>query len=284
MWLCSAVGSVPPSAMTSRFARLIPLTGGRAYSSFFSSKPGGGGGRYFNSAKPPKVVVPAKKVDSMTEPNKPEPVQTSSATGTPVIGNGASNTIVNANPEEPHSSSSQPSPSSSNSTETSNARAKSTRSSGEGFSILRQHPIVTSKDFKLLQFFSLHRPLLHISNPISILDFSATAPFEPEKYGNATNGSKSTWLLNEFSEASVDADADAATARQLSRALIMTHAGASVAWEDTLRRLGLDLEKDVDRIQTRAQMDREWEEVTMDSTKRKRGKKMKKHKYISFSI
>ena len=78
----------------------------------------------------------------------------------------------------------------------------------------------------------------------------------------------------------MDADADAAAARQLSRALVMTHAGASVAWEDTLRRLGLDLEKDADRIQTRAQMNREWEEVMMDSTKRKRRKKMKKHKYV----
>jgi len=137
--------------------------------------------------------------------------------------------------------------------------------------------MVTSKDFKLLQFFSLHRPLLVLSNPTSILDFSATDPFEPEKYGKATNGQKSTWLLDEFSEASVDADSDAATARQLSRALIMSHAGASVAWEDALRRLGLDLEKDFDRIQTRARMDREWE-VMMDSTKRKRRKKMKKHK------
>ncbi|KAG5720568.1 hypothetical protein E4T56_gene5768, partial [Termitomyces sp. T112] len=72
------------------------------------------------------------------------------------------------------------------------------------------------------------------------------------------------------------ADADAAAARQLTRAITMSHAGAAVSWEQTLRRLGLDVDKD--RIEMQEKLDKEWREVLMDSTKRKRRKKMKKHK------
>lgn len=73
-------------------------------------------------------------------------------------------------------------------------------------------------------------------------------------------------------------DADAEAARQLTRALTMSKAGATVSWEDTLKKLGLDVSKDADRVNLREQFEREWEDVMMDSTKRKRRKKMKKHK------
>jgi hypothetical protein len=72
-------------------------------------------------------------------------------------------------------------------------------------------------------------------------------------------------------------EADAEAARQLSRAMTMSHAGGTVAWEETLRKLGLDVEKQGDRVGLQERMDREYE-VVMDSVKRKRRKKMKKHK------
>lgn len=76
------------------------------------------------------------------------------------------------------------------------------------------------------------------------------------------------------------ADADADTARQLTRALTMNIAGGVYDWENTLRELGLDLSLEPTRISTQEQMDRDWHEheALMDSTKRKRRKKMKKHK------
>lgn len=73
-------------------------------------------------------------------------------------------------------------------------------------------------------------------------------------------------------------DADAEAARQLTRALTMAKAGATVSWEDTLKHLGLDVSKEVDRVALKKQLDKDWEDVLMDSTKRKRRKKMKKHK------
>lgn len=71
-------------------------------------------------------------------------------------------------------------------------------------------------------------------------------------------------------------DKDATAALQLNRALIMHRAGAKVAWDNTLRELGVKVDPDPDLIE----MERwnKWEEAMMDSTKRKRRKKMKKHK------
>jgi hypothetical protein len=98
--------------------------------------------------------------------------------------------------------------------------------------------------------------------------------------GAADVNSAHSWLLDEFPEASMDADA--AAARQLTRALTINHAGATVAWEDTLRRLGLNVDQDTERAHMQQQWDREWQDVMMDSTKRKRRRKMKKHKSVIF--
>lgn len=73
-------------------------------------------------------------------------------------------------------------------------------------------------------------------------------------------------------------EGDAETARQLSRALAVNKAGPTVAWEKALRKLGLDVEMEPERVVMREQMEKDWSEVMMDSTKRKRRKKMKKHK------
>jgi hypothetical protein len=57
----------------------------------------------------------------------------------------------------------------------------------------------------------------------------------------------------------------------------MNRARSVIEWEDTLRRLGLDVDNEPERKQTKELMAAEWR-IEMDSTKRKRRKKMKKHK------
>jgi len=73
-------------------------------------------------------------------------------------------------------------------------------------------------------------------------------------------------------------DADAEAARQLTRALTLNKAGATVSWEETLKTLGLDVSKEAERVNLQQQFEKDWEDVMLDSTKRKRRKKMKKHK------
>ncbi|KAG6820638.1 hypothetical protein H0H93_013837 [Arthromyces matolae] len=242
----------------------------RAYSSFFSTK-AGGGGRYFTSAKIPKVVVTTKpaapKAEPTSEGTTADSTQASAATGN-------ATTVVKP-ADQPSKPSSSPTQSSSGSTPKDTTTHKETPhilpgSFGDAALLQRHtHPTITAKDFKLHQFFSLHRPLLLLSQPHAIMD-SANAFSLPHKDVTEFEGFNSTpeWLLDEFSEAT--ADADAAAARQLARAMTMNHAGAAVSWEQTLKRLGLDVEKDRVGLQ----------EVMMDSTKRKRKKKMKKHKYV----
>ena len=88
-------------------------------------------------------------------------------------------------------------------------------------------------------------------------------------------GSSPIYLFDDHMETSPEGDAE--TARQLSRALAVNKAGSTVAWEKALRMLGLDVEMELERVVMREQMEKDWE-VMMDSTKRKRRKKMKKHK------
>lgn len=78
------------------------------------------------------------------------------------------------------------------------------------------------------------------------------------------------------------ADADADAARQLTRALTLSQAGSAVAWENTLKRLGLDVNAQPDRIGSQREIRKVWRDIVMDSVKRKRRKKMKKHK-LAFS-
>jgi hypothetical protein len=58
----------------------------------------------------------------------------------------------------------------------------------------------------------------------------------------------------------------------------MNKAGGIVEWEGALRSLGLDVEMDPERAEMRERMEKEWEDVLMDSTKRKKRKKMRNHK------
>jgi hypothetical protein len=58
----------------------------------------------------------------------------------------------------------------------------------------------------------------------------------------------------------------------------MNKAVATVSWEGTLKTLGLDVSKEAERVNLQEQFEKDWEDVMLDSTKRKRRKKMKKHK------
>ncbi|KAJ3725761.1 hypothetical protein EV361DRAFT_181645 [Lentinula raphanica] len=221
------------------WARILysPVT--RRTSSYFSSK--AGGGRYFNSAKPLSAPTAPKKTSNSpraeTGPND-SPSQTLKAV------------------EESSSV----------------YRDNFTRLAVPEF-VPSTHPVIGDKDFKLHQFFSLHRPLLLLSNPQSILHSSPPASISSLPNPPVTPVLPSTEVSPEFAVAS-----DAEAARTLARALAINRAGATFVWEETLKHIGLDVSLEPGRVGLQERLDKELKEVRMDSTRRKRRKKMKKHK------
>ncbi|KAF8912085.1 hypothetical protein CPB84DRAFT_752545 [Gymnopilus junonius] len=255
----------------SAFSRFFLPSSRRAYSSYFSSKPGGG--RYFNSAKPPKNAVVAAKNNAKTD--APSEVQQDNIKGT----SGSSNSL-NANSINDAQSSS-PNPPSTGASDNLNTDNSQPTDLSSAFAEFTQNHIpqlsVTSKDFKTHQFFSLHRPLLLISQPPSIFrEVPPNHPLFSQLKPETEQSTQQKYGLDGPTDPFLDADAEAA--RQLTRALTMTKAGSTLAWENTLKHLGLDVSKDADRVNLQQQFDKEWQEVLLDSTKRKRRKKMKKHK------
>ncbi|EAU88862.2 hypothetical protein CC1G_01235 [Coprinopsis cinerea okayama7 len=272
--------------------------GRRSYSSFFSSKPGGG--RYFNSAKAKSAVVAAKsssKADS--KPKDTSSTSTATTTANPNATNQdgmdssanpttrtvadaqVSSLPVTAAGRPPLSSSpSPPTGASSSEVEVKQQFVEPVEHS------MHIHPVMSSKDFKLHQFFALHRPLLLLNNSPSLFTsgpslesiLSTSGQVQPRQESE-TQAQQPLSVFDDFpADASIDADAEAA--RQLARGLTLNKAGPAVAWEDTLKRLGLDPSRDPERVTMQEQMDKDWEDVQilLDSTKRKRRKKMKKHK------
>ncbi|KAK0463898.1 uncharacterized protein EV420DRAFT_1264536 [Desarmillaria tabescens] len=240
-----------------RFLQPLPAAR-RAYSSFFSSKPGGG--RYFNSARPTKTVV-AGSVAKKSNRGTRGAVESGSSAGedtstTRTVSSSSGDGSSPTSPTGPREEPSRP------------------------FSLYESshpHPMIESRDFKLHQFFSLHRPLLLLSDPASILQTAPRmGPLHPNEGVAAANGSEGRSPGAESMEAVADADADAA--RQLTRALTLSQAGSAVAWENTLKRLGLDVNAQPDRIGSQQEIRKVWRDIVMDSVKRKRRKKMKKHK------
>lgn len=248
----------------SAFARLLHSPASRrTYSSFFSSK--SGGGRYFNSAKKSPTVA----LKNNTNADSSE-VQKESSSGGQNPG-ASQNPITDAQSQTVSGSASTDKSSKTVTPQTmelSNAFPELSNS-------LMPQLIITPKDFKTHQFFSLHRPLLLISQPTSI--FRPVPPNHPLfDILQSPVAPQNPFGFDPASEPSIDADAEAA--RQLTRALTMNKAGATVSWENTLKLLGLDVAQEADRADLQQQFDKEWHEVMMDSTKRKRRKKMKKHK------
>lgn len=257
----------------SLIARVKPLPQTqRAFSSFFSSNPGGG--RNFNSAKPPKPVVPAGKGKGQGSGTSKD--VTVNASGASLV-NGGSGIMKTAGDEassvSTHERASQRS-------HTSNLSLHSTPSFLTGHkepSMFPRHPAMTAQDYKLHQFFSLHRPLLLHAQPVSALFESHTqsvglfgVPIAED------NPPVSLGTLDDPPEASADADADAA--RLLARALVINRVGATISWENTMETLGLEGNSEANRVEMAQEWAREWDTIYADSVKRKKKKKMKKHK------
>jgi len=250
----------------SAFSRLLYFPASRrTYSSFFSSK----SGRYFNSTKKSATVALKNNANVESSEAQKEGVQSGPASnqnaGT------TQNPISDAQPSQTASGLVSTDESSKTVTPQTNPFAELSNNNN-----LMPQLFITPKDFKTHQFFSLHRPLLLISHPTTIFrPVPSNHPiFDPLQLPTAQQ--ENPLGFDPTSEPSVDADAEAA--RQLTRALTMNKAGATVSWEDTLKYLGLDVTQEADRVNLQQQFDKEWQEVMMDSTKRKRRKKMKKHK------
>ena len=152
------------------------------------------------------------------------------------------------------------------------------------------HATLTQKDLDLHSFFSVHRPLLLLSQPSSSI-FDSWPDLRLSNYPDPVESQHQTLLsqlgginLEDPPEATPEADADAA--RSLNRALVVNKLGGAVSWEETLAKLGV-----VEERASLADMGIGAGGVTdvngsmingfdayMDSTRRKRRKKMKKHK------
>ena len=255
----------------SLFSRVLsPLpTTRRAYSSFFSSKPGGG--RYFNSAKPPKTVISSRK-DSTDKTNVEDGAAHGASHMKTAKGEESSPCKQDAPPLSDHTTVSEP-PSSSGLPAAMSFRA-------EQF-IHPRHPVMTAQDYKLHQFFSLDRPLLLHSQPVSALFETPPQPWN-DFLVPTTEGTLMTYAnmstLDDPPEASYEADADAA--RQLARALVMNRLGGAISWQNTLAKLGADGNAEAGKAELAKELAKEWETIYADSVKRKRKKKMKKHKSI----
>lgn len=243
--------------MLNRLLQPLPLATSRRTYSFFSSKPGGG--RYFNSAKPHKVT-PATATANASAKSKArtdEP-STSSSPTSPTAPDDPSPRVLG------HEEAPSVSPSSSQSS------VFSSESSAAPTPRLPLHPNFSGHTYPLHQFFASHRPLLLLPLPTStIFDTPATSMDEaisPPPLESVMQ----TLPFGEHAETPADADADAA--RQLARALAINHVGGWIDWEETLARLG-----DTESIHT-LQSSIPVCDVDLDSTKRKRRKKMSKHK------
>ena len=244
---------------------------GRAFSSFFSSKPGGG--RHFVAAKPPKPVLQhgTAKVDNTTTTGPPaEPTATGPpANATGVLKPATADEKSSSKPAEPHpqsplDSSSVPFPYSSPTSDR-----------------VPIHPTLSSKEYKLHHFFSLHRPLLLLNQPVSaIFDTSdAPTPFSASSEDQVDNDSRpSLATIDNPPESSPDADADAA--RQLAYTLVTNRVGGAIAWQQALSRLGLSAKCSENDMTLAKESAHEWVSIHADSTRRKKRKKMKKHKYV----
>ncbi|KAJ7172256.1 hypothetical protein C8R46DRAFT_142108 [Mycena filopes] len=252
-----------------RFLHPIPAAR-RSYSSFFS-KPGGG--RYFTSHKPAKPVVAVNNT-------KEQPASPPDAADSPPAQSGPTGSAPN--PLNPDDTPAMPSVASPPRLPTLVPLAAVRHPEG-----LPTHPMLEPEVFQLHQFFSIHRPLLLLADPTSILRSPHPAqPLFPRQGYESHSRLPESPVGGSPAAMELPVDSDAEAARQLTRALTMTRAGATTSWENTLRRLGMDV--DMAAADLRAvEWDQEWEDILAestgqdiraDSTKRKRRKKMKKHK------
>jgi hypothetical protein len=273
--------------MFTRALQPIPTTR-RAYSSFFSSKPGGG--RFFNSTKPPKTLVNAAK----SKPDNTHAASDGAVSGAgSASGSGSSKLKTTAGEESSHerpppavtngaATRDRPSQTSHNASTSSTMTAplRLTSPPSTSSSHIFRHPLMSPEDYKLHQFFSLHRPLLLHAQPTSAIFEPPPQPLHlfvsPPSKGEVPRRPAHLGTLDDPPEPSAEADAD--TVRQLARALVVNRVGGTISWEDTLARLGFDGNAKERTAELAKEWARELDTIHADSVKRKRKKKMKKHK------
>jgi len=211
----------------------------RSYS-YFSQKPGGGG-RFFTSDKPHKGPTRA------TKPSK-API---ASTDVPSSVEADSSTNAQVAPEHSKSSSNDPIDDSDSTTPSPLSESLPTMPTS--------HPNPVLPALHLNSFFSQHRPLLLLNQPVSALFRSR----ESERGESTSDIPNHEEILDQMGTID-DPEADADTARLLARAVVSQRIQAGREWDVILNRLGLEAESEV---------------VQMDSVKRKRRKKITKHKY-----
>lgn len=246
----------------SRLSRLLlPIAAARRSYSIFSSKPGGG--RYFNSAKSSKVIAPSTSKAAPTPSANANNAGSSSSVPEVSDSNQAEEMASPSSPQQPTSETRRVLTSHS-------ALSPTTFSPSVDFTPVPPHPPLKPNELVLHRFFALHRPCLLLNQPTTSLFESAPTTTMSSPGGAPPPASLGT--IDDPPMATPEADADAA--RQLSRALVMNRVGNLTDWEDALARFGLQEVKEPAPPVPAG--------ISMDSTKRKRRKKMKKHKYVLF--
>ncbi len=245
---------------------LIRPSSTRAYSLF--SKPPGG--RFFNSSKPPKVVptptASNTRVDATNNNNNANDPQQSSS----------SSSDDPSTPPSPVPEAALPSPLP---TPHSGATLQGNASSLVPIA-LASHPPLSAPDLRLHQFFSQHRPLV-LSQPASSLFDSSKSLILGTAAHQASPSPSQTGSPTIDNPPETTPEADADTARLLARSLAMNAVSTSVSWDATMRRLGLGPAEGERSAESVALEDLA---VRLDSTQRKRRKKMKKHKCVTVLI
>jgi hypothetical protein len=223
----------------------------RAFS--FFSHSGTIGGRFFTSARPPRIIAAASSPGGSNDGGSSQPKTTDSKTATAADGQTAPTSTA---PDAAKLAVESEAPVSVAPVPPTPELAGASQLSFDGWGVTH-HPTPSTQDFRLHQFFSLGRPLLGLNQPgASVFDAVSSTAFLAH-----AKSAESTLEGSEAEESS--AEADAHTARQLSHAIVMNRVGSAIAFDAALARLGLDT---TDLA------------VQMDSVKRKRRSKMKKHK------
>lgn len=210
----------------------------RSYSSFFSSK--GNGGRYFNANGKP--VNGGERVPANT--GKAQTQQQQGEGQAAAVGEPAKST-----PEQQ------------------TKKVQTETIIQQPTTILPPpppHPHLTPRDLQLHQFFSLHRPLLSLSAP-SIFQ-------SPSLFTTKSSSQAAPWEEDEESED--DGRSDGA-ALMLWHSLINSKLRSSMDFHSALANLGSSESRDMQRA---VEKETNKVRISMDSTKRKRRKKMSKHK------
>jgi len=128
------------------------------------------------------------------------------------------------------------------------------------------HPILTARDLQIHQFFSLHRPLLTLYSPSPFLI--------PSTVFSTKTSVQQAAPWEEDSDAEEDAQSDG-TALALWHSLINSKLKSSIDFHSVLANLGSQESRDMKQaVENEVLKVR----ISMDSTQRKRRKKMSKHK------